>query len=102
MNSNGGLYKRPGKATQLLSRLSTRGAFLLFTWLVLLFFGTVDLTAFLFTGQWHRLILLGIVAACITATCLIMKKGLARGFTVADLAGLGMVSLVIGGSLALL
>jgi len=90
-----------GQASEELSRLSTPGAFLLFTWLVLLFFGTMDLTGFLFTAQWHRFILLGITAACVTAICLIVKKGRARGFTIADLVGLGTASLAIGGTLAL-
>ena len=101
MNSKSRFNEFLGTAAEPLSGLSTRGAFLLFTWLVLLFFGTIDLTGFVFTGQWHRLILLGIIAACITAICLVMKKGIVRGFTIAELAGLGIASLVIGGSLVL-
>jgi len=101
MNSKSRFHQFLEKASEPLSRLSTRGAFLFFAWLVLLFFGTIDLTGFVFTGQWHRLIFLGTIAACITAICLIMKKGLKRGFTIAELAGLGITSLVIGGSLTL-
>ena len=91
----------PGEAQEKIARSSTSGPFLLFTWLLLLFFGTMDLTGFLFTGRWYGLTLLGIIAACITAMCLIVKKGRARGFTITDLAGLGIASVVIGGSLAL-
>lgn len=90
-----------GNANEEIARLSSAGAFLMFTWLLLLFFGTMDLTSFLFTGQWHGFIHIGIIAACITLICLIIKKGHERGFTIADLAGLGIASLAIGGSLAL-
>ena len=89
------------KANMEIARRPSFGAFVMFTWLVLLFLGTIDLTGFLFTGQWHKFIFLGIIAACITAICLMVKKGVARGFAVADLAGIGMASFAIGGSLAL-
>ncbi|MBE9501700.1 MAG: hypothetical protein KAX23_00185 [Dehalococcoidia bacterium] len=90
-----------GNANEEIARLSSSGAFLVFTWLLLLFFGTMDLTGFLFTGQWHGFIRVGIIAACITLICLIIKKGYARGLTIADLVGLGIASFAIGGSLAL-
>lgn len=93
--------ERVGKAKEEIARPSSFGPFLLFTWLLLLFLGTLDLTGFLFTGRWDGLIFLGIIAACITAICLIVKKGRARGFTIADLAGLGIASVVIGESLTL-
>ena len=89
------------KAKEDITWPSSSGPFLLFTWLLLLFFGTMDLAGFLLTGRWHGLILLGIIAGCITAICLVAKKGYKRGFTIADLACLGIASLIIGSSLAL-
>ena len=91
----------PQKAREETKRQSSSGPFLLFTWLLLLFFGTMDLAGLLFTGNWNGLIFLGIIAGCITGICLVVKKGYKRGFTIADLAWLGIASLIIGGSLVL-
>jgi len=89
------------KAKEDITWPSSSGPFLLFTWLLLLFFGTMDLVGLMLTGNWNGLIFLGIIAGCITAICLVVKKGYKRGFTIADLACLGIASLIIGGSLTL-
>jgi len=91
-----------GKPNKKMAELSIFSAFLMFAWLLLLFSGTIDLIGFLMTGRWHRLIFLGIIAVCITAICLIFKKGHTRGFSIADFVGLSIASLVVGGILALI
>jgi len=91
----------PRKAREGTTRPSSAGPFLLFTWLLLLFFGTMDLVGLLLTKKWNGLIFLGVIAGCITGICLVVKKGYKRGFTIADIVWLGIASFIIGGSLAL-
>ena len=108
MNSSQDRQGRESQLKQVLSHtseqlvtLTTLQRFVVFTGLLLFSFGTVDLTGFLFTGRWHRLILIGIIAACITAICLLFKKGHTRGFAIFDLLVIGITSIVMGGFLAL-
>ena len=84
-----------------LSTLSTRSRFVLFSWLVLVFFGTIDLGCFLGIGQWHMLIFWGVIANCVAGLGLALKSFAARGFTVAELIGVSGVSLILGATLAL-
>lgn len=84
-----------------LSTLSTLSRFLLFSWLVLVFFGTIDLVHFLATGQWQMLILWGVIANCILGLRLAMKRFGLRGITLSELLGVFGVSLILGATLAL-
>ena len=84
-----------------LSTLSTLSRFLLFSWLVLVFFGTIDLGCFLGTGVWHMLIFWGVIADCVAGLCLALKRFAARGFAVAEVLGVFVLSLILGATLAL-
>ena len=84
-----------------ISTLSTLSRFLLFSWLLLIFFGTIDLGHFLATGEWQMLILWGVIANCILGLRLTLKRFGLRGFTVAELVGAFSVSLILGATLAL-
>lgn len=84
-----------------LSTLSNVSRFLLFSWLVLVFFGTIDLGHFLATGQWRMLILWGVFANCILGLRLALKRFGLRGFTLVQLLGVFGVSLTLGATLAL-
>lgn len=84
-----------------LSVMSSSSRFLLFSWLVLVFFGTIDVGHFLVTGQWQMLILWGVIADCILGLRLAMKRFGLRGFTLAQLLGAFGVSVILGATLAL-
>jgi len=84
-----------------LSLLSTRGRFLLFTWVVLVFFGTVDLGGLVITGEWWMLIFWGVGVDCIIGLRLALKRFALRGFTLLELLGVFAVSLILGATLAL-
>ncbi len=84
-----------------ISTLSTLSRFLLFSWLLLIFFGTIDLGQFLATGEWQMLVLWGVIANCILGLRLALKRFGLRGFTVVELVGAFSVSLILGATLAL-
>jgi hypothetical protein len=45
-----------------------------FTWVLLLFFGTLDIAGFITDGHWYRLVVIAVIVGSISGIYLIMKR----------------------------
>lgn len=77
-----------------LANLPQHGRLMLFGWMALVFFGTIDMGGYIATGYWHKMLLLGVIA-CLAVGLVLSRRYEVRGITLLQLLGImGAVAFV--------